>query len=307
MEYQIAVLAGDGIGPEVVREGLKVLRALASEHGFGLRLTDYPFGAEHYLRTKELFPDAALEEIRGHDAVLLGAIGDPRFEVGLLERAIVMGLRGGLDLYVNLRPVVLYAEHLTPLKDRKPGDIDFIVRKVGEFDRDNRGGIEQTLHRISAIRNRHNDVVGLTCRVGRALYGKIEIIEDRLAKITGQKAAPRAAKISIASFKVREGDTVGLQVTLRGARMYDFLDKLIHIALPRTRDFRGLKATAIDDMGNMTVGIKENTIFPETSDEDLKDVFGLAITIVTTAKSKPEAEAFFRHIGMPLIVEAAKK
>lgn len=136
---------------------------------------------------------------------------------------------------------------------------------------------------------------------------QIELIEDRLAKITGQKAAPRAAKTSIASFKVREGDTVGLQVTLRGARMYDFLDKLIHIALPRTRDFRGLSAKAIDDMGNMTVGIKENTIFPETSDEDLKDVFGLAITVVTTAKNKAEAEAFFRHIGLPLIVDASVK
>ena len=129
---------------------------------------------------------------------------------------------------------------------------------------------------------------------------QLELIEDRLAKITGQKAAPRAAKTSIASFKVREGDTVGLQVTLRGARMYDFLDKLIHIALPRTRDFRGISAGAIDDMGNLTVGIREHTIFPETSDEDLKDVFGLAITIVTTAKSKAEAEAFFRHLGMPL-------
>jgi large subunit ribosomal protein L5 len=96
-------------------------------------------------------------------------------------------------------------------------------------------------------------------------------------------------------------------VTLRGVRMYDFIDKLIHIALPRTRDFRGLKASAIDDMGNITIGLKDNTIFPESSDEDLKDVFGLAITIVTTAKSKPETEAFFRHIGMPLIVEAEKK
>ncbi len=136
---------------------------------------------------------------------------------------------------------------------------------------------------------------------------QIEVIQDRLAKITGQKSALRGAKISIAAFKVREGDTVGLQVTLRGARMYDFIDKLIHIALPRTRDFRGLKASTIDDMGNITIGIKEHTIFPETSDEDLKDVFGLAITIVTTAKSKAEAEAFFRHIGMPLIVEATKK
>ena len=129
---------------------------------------------------------------------------------------------------------------------------------------------------------------------------QLEIIQDRLSKITGQKPAPRPARLSIASFKVREGDTVGLQVTLRGARMYDFLDKLIHIALPRTRDFRGLSPKAIDDMGNLTIGIKENTIFPETSDEDLKDVFGLAITIVTTAKDAKQAEAFFRHIGVPL-------
>ena len=136
---------------------------------------------------------------------------------------------------------------------------------------------------------------------------QLELIEDRLAKITGQKPAARAAKQSVASFKVREGDTVGLQVTLRGARMYDFIDKLIHIALPRTRDFRGLSAKAIDDMGNMTIGLKENTIFPETGDEDLKDVFGLAITIVTTAKSKAEAEAFLRHLGLPLIVDSSVK
>lgn len=136
---------------------------------------------------------------------------------------------------------------------------------------------------------------------------QVELITERLMEITGQKPAARAARLSIAAFKVREGDTVGLQVTLRGARMYDFLDKLIHIALPRTRDFRGLNPSAIDDMGNLTVGLREHTIFPETSDEDLKDVFGLAITIVTTAKSKAEADAFFRHLGMPLRVDAGAK
>lgn len=129
---------------------------------------------------------------------------------------------------------------------------------------------------------------------------KREKIAERLARITGQKPSPRPAKQSIASFKLRQGDIVGYQVTLRGARMHDFLDKLIHIALPQTRDFRGLKATAIDEMGNITLGIKEHTIFPETSDEDIRDVFSLAITVVTTAKTKPEAEAFLRHIGLPL-------
>lgn len=144
--------------------------------------------------------------------------------------------------------------------------------------------------------------------VGKKRDKKVqELIEDRLAKITGQKAAPRAAKQSVATFKVREGDVVGFQTTLCGARMYEFLDRLIHIALPRTRDFRGIPATAVDDMGNLTIGIKENTIFPETADEDLKDVFGLAVTIVTSAKSKAEADAFFRHLGVPLRVGAGKK
>lgn len=129
---------------------------------------------------------------------------------------------------------------------------------------------------------------------------KLELIQDRLAKITGQKVSPRPARQSIATFKLREGDIVGYQVTLRGARMRHFLDKLIHIALPQTRDFRGLKPTAIDEMGNMTIGIKEHTIFPETADEDIKDVFGIAITLVTSATNKEEAEAFLRHLGLPL-------
>ncbi len=168
--------------------------------------------------------------------------------------------------------------------------------------------LAETFGYTSPMRSPRIQKVVVSTGVGKKRDKKqLELIEDRLAKITGQKPAPRAARLSIASFKVREGDTVGLQVTLRGARMYDFVDKLIHIALPRTRDFRGLSPKAIDDMGNITIGIKEHTIFPETSDEDLKDVFGLAITIVTTAKSKPEAEAFFRHLGMPLIVEAVKK
>ena len=129
---------------------------------------------------------------------------------------------------------------------------------------------------------------------------QIALIQDRLARITGQKPARRAAKQSIASFKLRQGDIVGYQVTLRGARMQDFLNKLIHVAIPQTRDFRGLKTSSIDEMGNYTLGIKEHTIFPETADEEIKDVFGMSITIVTTAKSKAEAEAFLRHIGLPL-------
>lgn len=128
---------------------------------------------------------------------------------------------------------------------------------------------------------------------------KIELIADRLSKITGQKPVRKGAKISIAAFKVREGDPVGMQITLRGARMYDFLDKLINIALPRTKDFRGISSNGIDEMGNYTLGIKENTIFPESGDEDLRDIFGLAVTVVTNVKDAKQTKAFLLHLGFP--------
>lgn len=128
---------------------------------------------------------------------------------------------------------------------------------------------------------------------------KFKIVEDRLARITGQKVAPRGAKISVAGFKSRQGDIVGYQVTLRGKRMFDFLDRLLHIALPRTKDFRGISPSAADEMGNYTLGVKEHNVFPETSDEELKDVFGLAITIVTSAKSKEEVIAYLSYLGFP--------
>jgi len=133
-----------------------------------------------------------------------------------------------------------------------------------------------------------------------------ELIGESLSVITGQKASGTRAKKSIASFKLREGDLSGYQVTLRGVRMYAFLDKLIHIVLPRTRDFRGLKLGAVDEMGNYTIGLREHTVFPETADEDVRNVFGMAITIVTTAKTKEEAEALLRGIGLPLRREEEK-
>lgn len=128
---------------------------------------------------------------------------------------------------------------------------------------------------------------------------KVELVADRLAKITGQKPITRGAKQSIATFKVRQGDKVGYQVTLRGARMHDFLDRLVNIAFPRTKDFRGISPGSVDAMGNYTVGIKEHTIFPETSDEELKDVFGLGITIVTNVTNPDETKAFLAACGFP--------
>ncbi len=132
--YNIAVIPGDGIGPEVVEQALRVLERAASIEGFEARIARFGFGAEHYLRTREIFPAAAFDEVRGHDAILLGAIGDPRVEVGLLEFGIIAKLRFELDLYVNLRPVRLYAEHLCPLKDKRPEDVDFIVVRENTED-----------------------------------------------------------------------------------------------------------------------------------------------------------------------------
>jgi large subunit ribosomal protein L5 len=126
-----------------------------------------------------------------------------------------------------------------------------------------------------------------------------DLVMDRLLKITGQKATIRKAKMSVASFKTREGDPIGVAVTLRGARMIGFLDKVFNVALPRTKDFRGLNRTSVDAIGNMTFGIKEHTIFPEIKDEELKDVFGMAITLGTTATTKEEATKFFEIIGVP--------
>ncbi|MEO5635349.1 MAG: 50S ribosomal protein L5 [Candidatus Paceibacterota bacterium] len=132
-------------------------------------------------------------------------------------------------------------------------------------------------------------------------------ISERLAKIAGQKGTLKGAKQSIASFKIRQGDPIGIVVTLRGARMYAFLEKLINVALPRTKDFRGIVRTSVDNIGNMTIGIKEHTIFPETADEDIKDVFGLSITLVSSAKNKKEGTAFFELLGIPFKKEEESK
>lgn len=138
-----------------------------------------------------------------------------------------------------------------------------------------------------------------TGKSSRADKKKNEFIASRLAVITGQKPSERKAKKSIASFKLREGEIIGQMVTLRGNRMFGFLDKFINIAIPRTKDFRGFSARSIDMMGNFTYGIKEHTIFPETADEDLRDVFGLAITIVLSSKNKEESKDVLEALGFP--------
>jgi 3-isopropylmalate dehydrogenase len=125
--HRIAVIPGDGTGPEVVREGLKVLEAAAQATGFRYETTTYDFGGDRYLRTGEVLPDSAVDELRGFDAIFLGAIGHPDVAPGILEKGILLRLRFELDQYINLRPVKLYPNVDCPLKDKGPEDIDFVV------------------------------------------------------------------------------------------------------------------------------------------------------------------------------------
>ena len=125
--YKIAVIPGDGTGPEVIREGIKVLDATSKKVGITLDLHHYDFGGAHYLRTGEVLPDNAVNELQKFDAIYLGAIGHPDVKPGILEKGILLRLRFELDLYINLRPVKLYPGVDCPLKDKYPEDIDFVV------------------------------------------------------------------------------------------------------------------------------------------------------------------------------------
>jgi 3-isopropylmalate dehydrogenase len=126
-KYHIAVIPGDGTGPEVVAEGIKALEALSKRCGIALQFRHFPIGGEQYLKTGTLLPDAILDELKGMDAIYLGSIGHPDVKPGILEREILLKMRFDLDLYINLRPVVLYPGVESPLKGKGPEDIDFVV------------------------------------------------------------------------------------------------------------------------------------------------------------------------------------
>ena len=127
----------------------------------------------------------------------------------------------------------------------------------------------------------------------------MQIIENELKQITGQKPIYRKATKSVANFKVREGMNIGLKVTLRGRRMYDFYDKLVSIALPRVRDFRGVSDKAFDGRGNYALGLKEQLIFPEITYDQVEKIRGMDVCIVTTAQTDEEARELLKALGMP--------
>jgi 3-isopropylmalate dehydrogenase len=153
--YKIAVLPGDGTGPEVVAEGLKALQAAAAKHQFTLDPTYYDFGGDRYLRTGEILPASAVEELKGFDSIYLGAVGHPDVEPGILEVGLLLRLRFELDQYINLRPVRLYPGVETPLKDKGPKEIDYTVVRENSGDMYAGGGgimMKDTPHEV-AVQN----------------------------------------------------------------------------------------------------------------------------------------------------------
>lgn len=136
---------------------------------------------------------------------------------------------------------------------------------------------------------------------------RVDDVVASLQVITGQKVLQTRARKAIAGFKTREGLEIGARVTLHGQRMWDFLDRLVNVALPRVRDFQGIPRSAIDQSGNCNLGIKEHLVFPEIIPEKVQHIFSFQVNIVTTAKNKKEGEALFRLLGLPLQLEEVKK
>jgi large subunit ribosomal protein L5 len=143
--------------------------------------------------------------------------------------------------------------------------------------------------------------VSLNQGLGSAVGDKklIETAINEMTLIAGQKAVATTSRKDISNFKLRKGMPIGVRVTLRGDRMYEFLDRLIAVSLPRTRDFRGVKATGFDGRGNFTMGVKEQIIFPEIDIDKVSKIQGMDITVVTTAKTDAEAKALLRELGIP--------
>lgn len=129
----------------------------------------------------------------------------------------------------------------------------------------------------------------------------LQAVADDLGKITGQRAIITKAKMSVSNFKLREGMSIGAKVTLRNDRMYEFMDRLVNVALPRIRDFRGIPANSFDGQGNYSMGLQEQTVFPEIDPDKVKKVHGMDITFVTSAKSDVEARELLKLMGMPFV------
>ncbi len=177
MTHDIAVIAGDGIGPEVTTQAMRVVDAASEVFGFKVKRTDFPFGSEHYLATKEIFPDAAFEEVKGQNAVYLGAIGDPRLPVGMIEFGIIAKLRFELDLYINMRPIKLFDERLCPLKGKGPEDVDMVI--IRENTEGAYAGMHGFAHKGQALEVATQTMVYTRQGVERAIRYAFELAVQR--------------------------------------------------------------------------------------------------------------------------------
>jgi large subunit ribosomal protein L5 len=188
---------------------------------------------------------------------------------------------------------------------KKPESNGYRPRLKERFDQEVRGRLKEEFSYRSPMKVPRIDKITLNMGVGDAKVNarSLDKAIDELTLIAGQRAQMTRAKKSIAGVKIREGMPIGAKVTLRGARMWEFLDRLVSIALPRIRDFRGLSPASFDGRGNYSLGVREQIIFPEIDYDDVETIRGLDVTITTSADSDEEALALLRELGLPFRTE----
>jgi large subunit ribosomal protein L5 len=191
-------------------------------------------------------------------------------------------------------------------RDSGSRDKGYSPRLKDRYDAEIRDRLKEQFELSSIMRVPRVEKITVNMGVGDAKITAraLDRAVDELTIITGQRAQVTRAKKSIAGFKIREGMPIGTKVTLRGARMWEFLDRLVSIALPRIRDFRGLSPASFDGRGNYSIGIREQIIFPEVDYDDVETVRGLDVTITTSADTDEEALALLRELGLPFRAEA---
>jgi large subunit ribosomal protein L5 len=182
----------------------------------------------------------------------------------------------------------------------------YVARLKEQYERELRASLKDELGLSSIMRVPRLEKITLNMGVGEAKTNAraLDKAVEELTTISGQRAQITRAKRSIAGFKIREGMPIGAKVTLRGVRMYEFLDRLVSIALPRIRDFRGLSPASFDGRGNYSIGVREQLIFPEINYDDVEAVRGLDVVITTTAETDEEGLALLRGLGLPFRSEA---
>ena len=184
----------------------------------------------------------------------------------------------------------------------------YVPRLKQRYNEELRGQLKEQFELSSIMQVPTISKITLNMGVGEAKTDTkvLDAAMDELTIIAGQRAQLRRARKSVAQFKIREGMPIGTRVTLRGDRMWEFLDRLISIALPRIRDFRGLSPESFDGRGNYSLGLREQIIFPEIDYDSIKEIRGLDVAITTTAQTDEQAEALLRGLGMPLAAEARR-